>query len=260
MDYRDLEALDNAYVSTFSTMQQTSWGYLFYNERQPDYYDANHAYISTFTGQYEEIIAEVITFYQEKNLVPRFYLTLNEGYQDFLEVLKERGFRFESFDSPVQLWKRNVELKGNPLVKIEQVTAETKHEAIQIECQIQELGGAIREKAFEEEFAHPAFTHYVLKYDGVPCSIACIFQNGRDARLESVATLKEYRGKGLIGQLIANLQKEVKARGIANFWVMPINERVEKVYQKSGFETVAVIKTGHAFYGGKGIKEIKNGD
>lgn len=48
-------------------------------------------------------------------------------------------------------------------------------------------------------------------------------------------------------------------RGLDNLWVIPINEKVEKVYEKYGFETVEKIKTGHAFLEGKSIKEIHEG-
>jgi N-acetylglutamate synthase-like GNAT family acetyltransferase len=75
--------------------------------------------------------------------------------------------------------------------------------------------------------------------------------------MESVATLEEYRGKRLIGELIQFIQHEVKNRGIEQFWVFPINESVEKVYQRYGFQTITTLKTGHAYLGGKGIKEIQ---
>jgi N-acetylglutamate synthase-like GNAT family acetyltransferase len=254
-----IEALDLAYVSSFATKVETSWGCLFYNEEQPNYYDANHAYISTYNGHYEEIIDEVISFYEKKQLIPRFYLSQYEGQENFINALKQKGFGFEEFDCPIQLWKTKVDIVKNPNVTIEKVTAENKQDAIDIECEIQELGGAIREKAFEEEFSQEAYTHYLLKYDGVPCSTACIFQHENDVRLESVATLAEYRGKGLIGQLIHHIQVEVSKRNVERFWVMPISERVEKVYKKSGFETIANVKTGHAFLDGKSVEDIRNG-
>jgi N-acetylglutamate synthase-like GNAT family acetyltransferase len=254
-----MEALDIAYVSSFSTKLETSWGYLFYNKNQPNYYDANHAHISSYDGDYEKIIDEVISFYQAQQLIPRFYLSHYEGYSDFITALKHKGFGFEEFDCPVQLWKTKVDLVKDPKVTIEKVSSENKQAAINIECQIKELGGAIREKAFEEEFSQEAYTHYLLKYDGVPCSTACIFRYDQDARLENVATLEAYRGKGLIGQLIHHIQGDVAKNHIERFWVMPISERVEKVYKKSGFETIANLKTGHAFLGGKGIEEIRNG-
>lgn len=254
-----IENLDLAYVSSFATKVDRSWGCLFYNEEQPSYYDANHAHISNYHGQYEEIIDEVISFYKEKQLIPRFYLRHYEGHEEFVKALKRKGFGFEEFDCPIQLWKTKVEMSKNPNVTIEKVTNENKQDAINIECQIQEFGGAIREKAFEEEFSQPAYSHYLLKYDGVPCSTACIFHHENDARLESVATLPEFRGKGLIGQLIHYLQGEVSKKRVERFWVMPISERVEKVYEKSGFETIANVKIGHAFLGGKSIEDVRNG-
>jgi predicted acetyltransferase len=75
--------------------------------------------------------------------------------------------------------------------------------------------------------------------------------------MESVATLEEYRGRGLIGELIHYIQKEVAKKGLENLWVFPINEKIEKVYQKYGFKTVAKLKIGHAFLGGRSIKEIQ---
>ncbi|KKI93412.1 GNAT family acetyltransferase [Bacillus sp. SA1-12] len=252
------EALDLAYISSFSKRVETSWGYLFYNIDQPNYYDANHAHISAYIRNHEEIIDEVVTFYQEKGLRPRFYLFQYEDHSDFIAALKQRGFGFEEFDCPIQLWKSRVNVKKDTKVTIEKVTEENKQDAMYIECQMEEFGGAIREKAFEVEFAHEAYTHYLLKYDGIPCSTACIFLHEQDARLESVATLEAYRGKGLIGQLIHYIQEEVANLHVDRFWVMPITERVEKVYKKSGFETIKTLKTGHAFLGGKSVGEIRN--
>ncbi|WP_226669352.1 GNAT family N-acetyltransferase [Metabacillus litoralis] len=259
MNENYIEALDIAYISSFSTKIKTSWGYLFLNENQPNYYDANHAHISRYLGNYDQIIDEVVSFYQSKNIIPRFYLSQYENNQDFITLLKQRGFGFEEFSSPVQLWKTKVEIEKSEHITIEEVTLENKREAIDIECQIQEFGGSIREKSFEEEFINPNYTHYLLRYDGVACSTACVFYHNKDARLESVATIESYRGKGLVGQLIHFIQGEVEKKQVERFWVLPINERVEKVYKKSGFETILTFKTGHAFLGGKSVEEIRNG-
>jgi N-acetylglutamate synthase-like GNAT family acetyltransferase len=152
-----------------------------------------------------------------------------------------------------------MEKERNENVKIELVTKDNYSEALHIECSIKELGGkAVREKAFEVEFNHPNFEHYLLRYNGSACSTACIFVSGNQARMESVATLEEYRGKGLIGELIHFIQVEVAKMGLENLWVFPINEKVEKVYQKYGFRTITQLKTGHAFLGGKSIAELRD--
>ncbi|WP_042455454.1 GNAT family N-acetyltransferase [Neobacillus dielmonensis] len=253
--------LDTVYLDTFTNRINTSWGKLFYNMNQPVYYDANHAEISENPKNAKAVIEEVLRFYQEKNIIPRFYLYNLDELSPFLKELSGFGFRYEELVSPIQIWSR-IKHQGskNEKVTIETVTESNYNEALEIECSIKELGGrAVREKALAEEFNHPFYTHYLLRYEGIPCSTASIFAHDGQARMESVATLEAFRGKGLIGELIYFLQEEVEKRGIEDFWVFPINERVEKVYARYGFETAGKLVTGHAFLSGKSIKEIQQG-
>jgi N-acetylglutamate synthase-like GNAT family acetyltransferase len=251
--------LDIAYLDTFTNRINRDWGYLFYNEAQPSYYDANHAQIVDVPAKPKAIIEEVIQFYKNKNLSPRFYIYDPENQTNLLQELPIYGFKYEELISPVQIWTKEIhEHQSNDKVTIEVVSEANFQEALEIECNITEFGGReVREKAFPEEFKHPAYTHYLLRYDGVACSRACIFEHNGLARMESVATLEAYRGKGLIGELILHIQKEVQKRGIQHLWVFPINERVEKVYARYGFNTVGKFKTGHAYSSGKSIKELQ---
>ncbi|MFB6468760.1 GNAT family N-acetyltransferase [Cytobacillus sp. Hz8] len=260
MNITDLvEELDTAYIQTFANHKKTSWGHMFFNEAQPNYYDANHAQLLNAPEKPEEVINEVIQFYEQKRLTPRFYLYQADNLQDFIAKLKASGFGYEDFSQSVQQWNGQIsEVNQDPQISFELVDQHNYQEVLNIECSITEFGGReIRKSAFQSEFAHPAFTYYLLRKMGVACCTACIFFDGQQARLESVATLETYRGQGLIGQLIYSLQQIVKEKGIRIFWVFPINERVEKVYNRYGFQTIAKIKTGHAFLRGKGIKEIR---
>lgn len=251
--------LDFSYLDTFTNRIDTSWGYIFHNESQPSYYDANHAYVRGIPKHPEAVIEEVIGFYKERKVTPRFYLYDFEKQTDFIEKLAAYHFQVESLVSPVQRWNHQInEHKRNDRVTIERVTSENFQDALEVECSIKELGGReVREKAYTAEFLHPAFAHYLLRYDGKACSAACLFVHQDQVRLEGVATREEFRGKGLIGELIYFLQGEVERSGYETFWVFPINERVEKVYSRYGFQTVAKITTGHAFLYGKSIKEIQ---
>jgi GNAT superfamily N-acetyltransferase len=251
--------LDIAYLDTFTNRIDTNWGYLFHNEAQPSYYDANHAHILEVPANPKAVIEEVIQFYKNKNLPPRFYIYDPENQSELIQELHNHGFKYEELISPVQIWNKEInQHQPNGQVTIEVVTEANFDEALEIECNIAELGGReVREKSFPEEFKHPAFTHYLLRYNGVACSTACIFEQNGLSRMESVATLEEYRGKGLIGELIYFIQKEAQKRGIDDLWVFPINERVEKVYARYGFDSVGKFKTGHAYVSGKSIKELQ---
>jgi len=259
MNIRDIFQLDFAYLETFSTRTDTSWGSLFCNESQPDYYDANHAYIYDANPNHQAIIDEVVTFYKARNILPRFYIYNVDAQQELISKLKQNQFGFEELVSPIQLWDKEFQEKDHREgVTIEVVTDDNYSEALAIECSIKEFGGKeVREKAFEQEFKQPSFTHYLLRYNGVASAMACLFFTENQARMESVATLEEYRGRGLIGELIHYIHHEAVKRELENLWVFPINENIEKVYQKYGFQTVEKLKTGHAFLGGKSIGEIR---
>jgi N-acetylglutamate synthase-like GNAT family acetyltransferase len=176
----------------------------------------------------------------------------------FITLLKEKGFQIEDFSQPIQLWNKEVIQLPLNKVTIEKVTTKNYHDALTVECQIKEFGGkVVREKAFESEFNDNRYTHYLLKYKGKPCSTACLFVHGNQGRVESVATIEEFRGKGLIGSLLQHIQTEAQNLQLEKLWVHPNNERVEKVYSRYGFTTILTLQTGHAFLGGKSIKEIQ---
>ncbi len=256
---KQIEELNFALLQSFSNKQDQRWGALFWNEQQPNLYDANHAHVSEPPDHPEKVIDEVISFYEALNITPRFYLYNVESLTNFIALLKENDFQYEDFSQPIQLW--NKELTRLPLnhdVTIEKVTSKNYHDALWVECQIKEFGGkAVREKAFETEFNDDRYTHYLLKYNGKPCSTACLFVHGDQGRVESVATIKEYRGKGLIGLILQHIQKEAQNQQLEKLWVHPINERVEKVYSRYGFNTILTLQTGHAFLDGKSIKGLQ---
>ena len=129
--------LDLAYLDTFTKRENTSWGYILHNEEQPTYYDANHAHIHEVPQNQRAVIEEVIQFYHEKNIIPRFYLYNLEKLDSFIKELDSYNFGFEELVSPIQIWNKEItKCKSNDLVTIEKVTGENFKEAIEIECSI----------------------------------------------------------------------------------------------------------------------------
>jgi N-acetylglutamate synthase-like GNAT family acetyltransferase len=251
--------LDISYYEAFTKRIDTTWGTIFCNEKHPNYYDSNHAHIINACEDPQQVIDEVMNFYQSRNIIPRFYIYNLGVQQNLLSELKSRNFKYEELINPVQLWDNRVtEIVNNKKISIEKVAEANYQEALNIEGSIKEFGGRETiEKVYETQFKHPSFTYYLLRYEGIACSTACIFEDGLQARIESVATIEEFRGKGLIGVLIQFIQNEVQKRGIEKLWIFPINESVEKVYKKYGFQTVDKFINGHLFLSGKSIKEAR---
>lgn len=250
-----------AYKKTFSNMIEKEWGYLFYNQENPLHYDANHAQIIHNPAQPEAVYHEVLGFFRGKHLPPRYYIYNVKECEPFTEFLIKNGWQYETFKNAVQLWNGNLnEQEENPDITIEVVGEDNYQDALEVECAITEFGGKeVREKAFEFEYKSSAYEHFLLKYKGIPVATACLFIHGKHLQLESVATIKEYRGRGLINHLIFYIQKLTQNKDFENLWVYPINEQVEKLYEKHGFDTVGHYHFGHAFLEGKAIKEVHKG-
>jgi hypothetical protein len=97
---QDILKLDLSYYETFTNRKDTGWGTIFYNEKQPTYYDANHAHIMNEWVDPISVINEVINFYQSKNIFPRFYIYNLNLQQNLLSELKKWNFRYEELVAP----------------------------------------------------------------------------------------------------------------------------------------------------------------
>jgi hypothetical protein len=75
-------------------------------------------------------VEEVISFYQKKHIIPRFYMYEPEKQGAFIDILKAKGFKLEEFSHPVQLWNRTqLDLAQTHDIQIEIVSEETYSDA-----------------------------------------------------------------------------------------------------------------------------------
>ncbi|MDT3417765.1 ribosomal protein S18 acetylase RimI-like enzyme [Brevibacillus aydinogluensis] len=255
------EQTDIAYKRAFSRMEVRSWGMLFVNEANPMHYDANHAHVSqpvTGEAEAEAIVRETISFFSERGIIPRIYVYEQGDKEPLIAALERHGFQMESLPSPMQLWQGEL-AEARPMegIVIEPVTAANYDDCLTVES-IPELGGReVREKAFAREFAHPDFSHYLLRVNGEPASTLCLLRAGEYMRVENVATLPAFRGRGLIGHLLRHAQERFLEEGGSRLLVFPINDHVARLYRRYGFADVGEVRLLHAYRGGKGILEIR---
>ncbi|QDQ02051.1 GNAT family N-acetyltransferase [Lysinibacillus fusiformis] len=253
--------LDIDYLKSFSNMERCSAGILFYNKEMPTYYDANHAHIWQKIEHIDSLLTDIKKFYVSKDLIPRMYIYNVEENQQCIEKLHAHGFQYETFTNDVQCWNGEfVQLPVNPSIQIERVTDSNVQEALAVEMSISTFGEpALIKEAFYKTYRSPYFTYYLLRVNGEACCTANIFVSGNQGRVESVATIKSFRGHGLIGYLLQHIQKQSVNAGIESLWIMPISEPVARVYAKLNFKSVGSVTSIHAFTEGKSIEEIRLG-
>jgi ribosomal protein S18 acetylase RimI-like enzyme len=239
-DLKKLKELDAGYIATLSNRVDKPWGTIFSNKEMEEYWFANHVNIDGKVENPSLIIDEVVSFYHDLKIVPRFYIYNLEKQANLLAALQQANFKMEEWDDITQVWNNHVGSTVLPeSCKVEEVTISNYDEALMILCEPEELGGVeVREKAFAVEFQDPHFTYYLLRENGIAVSLASVYRVDKQAKLETVATLEKHRGKGLVGKLVRQIQKEMHLLDVENLWVYPSGEKVAKVYNKYGFETI----------------------
>jgi len=106
---------ENISTKSFSNMQETDYGMLFYNEDNTDSNDANHAVITKYdeNADFDAIVKEIKEFYLSKNLSPRIYSNLIPGqFEKIKDSLIKNGFEFEKHN------KRNITAPAKNLMKM----------------------------------------------------------------------------------------------------------------------------------------------
>jgi len=84
-----------------------------------------------------------------------------------------------------------------------------------------------------------------------------MFVSGKQGRIESVATIESYRGRGLIGYMLQHIQQQSVNQKLEQLWIWPINDQVAKVYDRANFKSIGSIASIHAFTEGKSIQNIR---
>lgn len=108
--------------------------------------------------------------------------------------------------------------------------------------------GEISEKSdVEKIFANKNLLHYILYIESVPvgyCQViyrASSYELGGNAKINAIALLSQYRGKGLAEKLLQFSIADLKDKGVGLIYldVVSENTRAKVLYEKNG-----LVKTG----------------
>ncbi len=259
MVINQIKRLELAHLERRAVKVERDWGYIFYDDTNPNYYESNHAHVLEIVTNPEKVVEEVIDFFQHKQITPRFYIYRLPEQKELVAVLIERDFELERFNDAVQRWNHSLlKLESISDIEIEIVDWNNFDDALRVQGSIEEFGGEeVSGKVFTRDFNDPMYLQFLLRYRGQPAAVASLFIAQQQGLLENLATLEKFRGKSLIGRLIYYIQDYSRKYKLKDLWMIPINQRVEAVYQKYGFETIGYLEVGHAFLNVKEFEKVK---
>ena len=231
------------FPKSFSNLQETYYGMLFYNKDNPDSHDSNHAIISKYdeNTDFDGIIKEIKEFYLSKNLSPRIYSNLIPGQLEKIkDCLIKHGFEFENYDNFYLIHTADCKINEPHTLNIRRINQGDDLSFIFKIFAVLEnrSGGADRVYKIVKKRLHlPEYNMFVgYLEDGTPVTTAAIEYINGVALVDEVETAEEYRGKGYARQLTRFwVDWHYKNHKDCLLYLMYNNPTAGRIYREAGF-------------------------
>jgi GNAT superfamily N-acetyltransferase len=220
---------------------------LFHNKALVPRLDPNHAGgFRAAAGTAEQIVQEIIAFYQALGATPAAYVDVLATPADLVPALLQAGFQ-------EWLWAANdlmlyvgpdEERPSSAAVTLVRTDQDRAYWANVIQ---EEAGGKERQLLYQlylAQISDPRMTGYLACVDGRPASRCELFSCNGLGRVEAVRTMALYRGRGLAAALIRQAVQDSLAQGnqLTYIYAEP-NGAPQRLYHRLGFRTVAANAT-----------------
>lgn len=237
---------EDLFPREFAKYEKREYGLLFYDEKNKDSYDSNHAVIfKDKIMDLDVVLADVVQFYQSKGQNPIVYqATAEEGYfTEHADVFAKHGFKTWEEEQRFMVPVEENKLVINPEITVKRVS---EWEAV--------FASEIFEKAEEpweigvakRMIQNPNTVFFVAYYKESPVGMTYVHTQDDVCRYDYILVSKEHRGMGVARALMNSLAEYCKEYKIGNCYLWPAGDSAERIYLEAGFRTVAKVKAGRA--------------
>jgi predicted GNAT family acetyltransferase len=218
------------YPNLFSNFEKRDWGCLFFNEENSGSYDSNSAII-TADFLSDEILSEIDTFYNEKNITPR-YKHINQNYFT-AEKEKNKDFRLMVQQGEVYIISNN-RLK----IKILESYDEKITENILLGSQKEYFRRVLMDSMKNENYK--LAVGYLFDE---PVSMAGMwFSPYNVVRIDSVQTGIFFRSCGFAREVVKFAIEYAKNESDNEIYLLTDNPTAERIYNQAGFVEINAEK------------------
>ena len=192
-------------AKSISKVQETEYGILFYNEDNPNSYDANHAVITRYNKytDFDKIIKKIKEFYLSKNLSPRIYSSLILGQlEQIQDKLISNGFEVEHNNDFYLIHSKECKINEPYTLNIKQISQDDDLSLILNLIERRPDSANRVYKIIKDKIKLP-FYHMFVGYveNGSPATIMTLEYYNGIAVVSKVKTTDEQRGNGYARQL-----------------------------------------------------------
>lgn len=250
MEFEKMYEEEDLFPREFASWEKREYGFLFFNEKNKDSYDSNHAVIfRKNVADLKLVLKDIVGFYTKKGIRPSIYQSmLDEGYfQEKKEEFLDSGFTCWTELQKYMVLSEKSSIVPNPKVLVRRVV-----------CWDEEYGSEIFEKAGEpweiavakRVLANRNTIFYVAFYLGKPVGMVYGHITGNVCRGDYLLVSKECRNIGVGRALMDAFAKGCSREEGLLCYLWPDGETAEKIHREAGFCHVETKQAGRAAYRG----------
>ena len=245
MDLNDCFHLEDFFPSDFTGHEERPYGMLFFNTRNRDSYDSNHAVIFRDKIQHlPDVLEDIVDFYREKGLKPIIYQSAaDSGY--FGEIKDELSAA--GFDSWLEEQKFMILAAENTIRPNESLVVRKMDKwAPSFEQVFTEAEEPWETEVLKKSMDSPDTVLWVAYLGEKPVGLLYCRVEGTVCRLNYVLVSKLHRNVGAGRTLTYHFVEWCKTSGIKKAFLWPDGDLPEKIYLEGGFRYAGTIYAGRA--------------
>lgn len=234
IDIDHIKQCEIDFPKDFANTVNTYYGKLFYNTDNRESHDSNHAVIFDLDADIDEILSDIISFYEKLIISPRIYSAYIPREAEILRpYLSRHGFVFRQFSENQFLeWTEPSSISAMADIAIRRVNEVDKGlvEMIWSEDESDRAVKVLRNHLKTDSF------HLLAGYLGdVPVTMGSVKVMNGLSRVDDVLTHKKYRGKGYSRALINYMLKHHSSISKNRLYLYASNPTAIKIYREAGF-------------------------
>ena len=221
----------------FASFEEREYGVLYYNEKNKESHDSNHAVLHPEKIlDFEKTIIDIKKFYKSKHIVPIIYQPFSRGYfSGYRRALEANGYeiRHDGLCGFMVLAEPNT-IKAQRSLDITRLTAWDERIASDVYIPSNEEYEIERERDSIKKSQYYLFAGYQRETLAALLSLHTSPKN-RCTRFDYIIVSKEHRGKNYGQEMLGYAVDYARENGFENCYQWPANSHSEYLCVKAGF-------------------------
>ncbi len=247
MNIQDGYVEEDLFPKIFTEYEERDYGILFYNMKNKDSFDSNHAVIyKDRIHDLQRVLADIVQFYEEKGIRPIIYQSMldDNWFDEIKDELTSAGFESWVEDQEYMLQADVNRIIPNPGIVVRKVS-EWSDAIENVFVEAEEPRGILVAK---KTLAYPKTWMFVASLNGKTIGLLYGHISERACRVDYLLVSKKHRKTGAGRALFYSYVEWCRQNGIENVYIWPDGDTPKRIYEEGGYRVVEVRKAGRAVY------------